>query len=331
MTLLRYTLKRLLQTIPVLIAISLIIFVLVNSLPGNPILAQLQGQEITQELINNLEARYGLDQPLHERYLSYVSGLLVGDLGYSIYYEQPVSSLMIERVGPTLLLVLSAYLLALTTSIPLGVVAAKFHNDLPDHASRILALIGVSTPGFWIGIMMIILFSVVLGWLPSGNLVYPWRPPSHYGYGSQLELYVQTARHLLLPMIALGTLQMAVLMRIERTSMLESLREEYVQTARAYGVPEQTILRRHAFRPAQLPVITIVGLNLSTALGGSVVIEEVFNINGMGRLLLSSIQVQDYQVVMSVTLVLAVIFLIGVVITDIAYAYIDPRVTYGER
>ncbi|MFP8956560.1 ABC transporter permease [Natrialbaceae archaeon A-CW3] len=331
MTLLRYTIRRILQAIPVLVGISFITFLMVNALPGDPVAIMLEGQEVDQETIEAVERRYGLDRPFHERFITYMFGLVQGDLGYSFHRDMPVSQLIWNRLGPTLLLVLSAFAFALITAVPLGVLAAKRRNKPTDHVSRIIALIGVSTPSFWIGIMLILIFAVWLGWLPSGRLVYPWVDPAHYGYNGRLELYYQTIRHLLLPMVALGTLQMATIMRIERSSMVESLQEEHVQLARAYGVPERTVLRKHAFRAAQLPIITIVGLNLSTALGGAVLIETVFEINGMGRLLIQSIQQLDYQVVMGVTIVLATIFVIGVIITDISYAYIDPRVSYGDR
>ncbi|QFU82100.1 ABC transporter permease [Natronorubrum aibiense] len=332
MKLLKYTIYRLLQAIPVLIGISVITFLLANLGPGDPVSLMLQGQEHSEELVRAIEQRYGLDRPLHERYVTYMAGLLEGDLGQSIHYQRPVADLILDRIGPTLLLVLSAYAFALVTAIPLGIVAADRRNEPTDHASRIAALAGVSTPSFWIGIVLILIFAVKLGWLPSSGLIYPWRPPSSYpGISGHLELYYESIRHLLLPMIALGTLQMATIMRVERTQMIESLQGEYVKLARAYGVPERTILRKHAFQVAQLPIITIVGLNLSTALGGAVLVETVFNINGMGQLFVEAIQQNDYQLVMGVTMLLGVLFVVGVIITDISYAYVDPRVTYGER
>ncbi|ELZ03232.1 ABC transporter integral membrane protein [Natrialba chahannaoensis JCM 10990] len=319
------------QAIPVLIGITVITFILANLAPGDPVRLMLQGQEVDQEVIERVERQYGLDRPLHERYVTYMANLVQGDLGHSIHRDRPVTELMIQRAGPTLLLVISAYAFALATAIPLGIIAATRRNEPTDHVSRIVALIGVSTPSFWIGIMLILIFAIQLGWLPSSGLVYPWRSPDHYGYSGYLELAFQTIRHLLLPMVALGTLQMATLMRVERTQMIESLQGEYVKLARAYGVPERTILRKHAFQVAQLPIITIVGLNLSTALGGAVLIEYVFNINGMGRLFLEAIQSLDYQLIMGITIVIGAMFVIGVIITDISYAYIDPRVTYGDR
>ncbi|MDG5758396.1 ABC transporter permease [Natronococcus sp. A-GB1] len=330
MGLLRYTTYRLIQAIPVLIGVSILTFALANLTPGDPVRLMLQGQEADQETIERLEAQYGLDQPIHERYLTYMGGLVQGDMGHSFHRNAPVSELIANRIGPTLLLVLSAYVFALATSIPLGIIAAKRRNDPFDHVSRIVALFGVSTPSFWIGIMLILIFAVQLGWLPSSDLVYPWWSPETYGHDGYGEHFYQVIRHLLLPMIALGTLQMATLMRVERTQMIESLQGEYVKLARAYGVPERTIMRKHAFQVAQLPIITIVGLNLSTALGGSVLIEFVFDINGLGRLFYEAIIQLDYQLIMGITMIIATMFVIGVVITDIAYAYIDPRVTYGE-
>lgn len=331
MTLLRYSVKRLLQAVVALLGITLITFLLVNLMPGDPVSIMLEDQTASEEVVRSLEERYGLDRPVHERYVSYMSGILQGDLGYSIHENAPVTSLIMTRIGPTLMLVLSAFVFAMVTAIPMGVFAAHRRNEPADHVSRVVGLVGVSTPSFWIGIMLIVLFAVELNWLPSARLVYPWRSPSHYGFDSQIELYVQAVRHLVLPTIALGTLQMATIMRIERTAMVESLQKEHVRLARAYGVPEWKILSKHAFRVAQLPIITIAGLNLSTALGGSVVIEQVFQINGMGTLLLDAIQQLDYQLVLGITLVLATIFIVGVLITDLAYAYIDPRVSYDTN
>ncbi|ARS89771.1 ABC transporter permease [Natrarchaeobaculum aegyptiacum] len=332
MGLLRYTIVRLLQAIPVLIGVSIITFALANLAPGDPVRLMLAGAEVDEELVRQIEAQYGLDRPLHERYLTYMEGLVQGDLGYSIHRDRPVADLVAQRLGPTLLLVLSAYAFAVVTAIPLGILAAKRRNEAADHVSRIVALFGVSTPSFWIGIMLIIVFAIQLGWLPAAGLVYPWLGPEGYDWiDTWPELLYQTVRHLLLPTIALGTLQMATLMRVERTQMVDSLHAEHVKLARAYGVPERTILRKHAFRPAQLPIVTIVGLNLSTALGGAVLIEYVFDIPGLGRLFFEAIQGLDYQLIVGVTMIIATVFVIGVVITDISYAYIDPRVTYGER
>jgi peptide/nickel transport system permease protein len=217
------------------------------------------------------------------------------------------------------------------TAVPLGVISAKRRNKPTDHVSRIVALFGVSTPSFWIGLMLIIIFSFWLNVLPATNIILPYAPiDSVEGATSRLDVIITSLQHLVLPMITLGTLQMAAFTRIERSSMLEVLNEEYVKLARAYGVSEFTIVRKHAFRNAQLPLITIVGLNLTTALGGAVLTETVFSINGMGRLIITAIQNQDFQLVMGTTLMFGLVFVIGVIITDLSYAYVDPRVSFDE-
>jgi len=328
---LRYTLKRIFQAAFTLLGITLLTFVLLELMPGDPVSVMVQRQDASPEVIESLRARYGLNRPLYERYISYLGGILRGDLGYSFYWESPVVEVIKPRIGPTLMLVLSSYLFALTVSIPLGVLAAANRNKLPDHLSRLISLVGISTPEFWVAILLVLVFSVQFNYLPASSLVYPWRSPEFYGYQSHLELYFQTARHLFLPLIALGTAQMATLMRVERSSTVETLQEEYVQLARVYGIPERRILRKHAFRPAQLPIITLAGMSLSGALGGSVVIEQIFQINGMGTLFLSAVQSLDYQLVMGITVILATMFVVGVVVTDLAYAYVDPRISYGEQ
>jgi peptide/nickel transport system permease protein len=327
---LRYTLRRVAQIVPILVGVGTLTFFLTNAIPGNPV-DILIGPDVSPARREALIVRYGLDEPIYERYVNYMLSAAQGDLGRSIHYKKPVSDAILDRLPVTMLLVGSAYAFGLGLAIPFGVLSAANRNEWVDHVSRVVALFGVSTPSFWIGLVLIILFAFHLGWLPSSNMVFPWAAPGAVdGAATRLEVLVLSFKHLLLPTIALGTLQMASVMRIERSSMLETLHSEYVDLARAYGVPERTILRRQAFRPAQLPVVTIVGLNLSTALGGSVLIETVFNINGMGLLIITAIQSRDYPLVMGTTLVFAAIFLVGVLITDLSYAYIDPRVSYGE-
>lgn len=313
-------------------------------IPGDPIRIMLAQAGADQQLAEALESRYGLDRPVYERYFDYVFGIMQGDLGDSIYYGVPVTQKILEVLPVTMLLIGSAFTFAIALSIPLGVLAAKRQNKPTDHVSRIIALIGVSTPSFWIGLILIIVFAYHLNMLPSSGMVYPWQDPntvrsldagllgqSLESIHPQLAVLYQAGRHLILPTIALGTLQMAAIMRIERAEMLEALQRDYVELARAYGVSERTIMRKHAFRVAQLPVVTIIGLNLTSALGGAVLIETVFNINGMGRLIITAIENLDYPLVMGTTFFFGLVFVIGVIITDISYAYIDPRVTYGKE
>jgi len=331
MGLLRYTLWRLAQAIPVLIGIITITFFLANQIPGDPVEIML-GPSPAQEQVEAIRARYGLDRPAYERFLNYLSGVATGDLGQSIYYDRPVLEMILLRLPVTLYLTVSAFVFAIATAIPLGVISAKRRNKPADHVSRIVSLVGVSTPSFWIGLMLIIVFAFYLGWFPARGLPLPWEAPGDIrGAETQFEVLRTSLHHLAMPMIALGTLQMAQITRIERSSMVESLQGEYVKLARAYGVPESTIVRKHAFQVAQLPVITIIGLGLSTALGGAVLTETVFEIQGMGRLIITAINNQDYELIMGTTFMFGVAFVVGVIITDVAYAYIDPRVAYGDE
>ncbi|WP_266082228.1 ABC transporter permease [Haladaptatus caseinilyticus] len=330
MGIIRYTISRLLQAIPVLIGIVTITFLLTNAIPGDPVQIML-GPSPSAELVEEIRAQYGLNQPLPVRYVNYLTAVAQGDFGQSIYYQTPVVTKIMERLPVTLLLMLSSFTFALVTAIPLGIISAKRRNQPTDHISRIVALLGVSTPSFWIGLMLIIVFAYHLNVLPATGLVLPWANPSSVdGASSQSDVLWESFTHLLLPTLSLGTLQMAAITRIERSSMLEVLEQEYVKLARAYGVTERTILRKHAFRNAQLPVITVVGLQLTSALGGAVLTETVFNINGMGRLIITAINNQDYPLVMGTTIFFGLTFVIGVVLTDLSYAYIDPRVTYDE-
>lgn len=330
MGLYRYTINRLLQSIPVILGVVTITFFLANAIPGDPVQILL-GPSPSQAEVEAIRARYGLNQPLWQRYINYVLGVLQGDFGRSIYYGEPVTTKIAQRMGPTLLLMTSSYTFALVTAIPLGVISAKRRNKPTDHVSRFVSLIGVSTPSFWIGLMFILVFSFHMQVLPSTNLVMPWASPAELrGATTRVDVLVMAARHLVMPMVSLGTLQMAALTRIERSSMLEVLSEDYVQLARAYGVKESTILRKHAFRNAQLPIITILGLQLTGLIGGAVLTETVFQINGMGKLIVNSIFRQDYPLIMGTTIMFGVVFVVGVIVTDLSYAYVDPRVSYDE-
>jgi peptide/nickel transport system permease protein len=319
-----------LQSVPVVVGIITITFVLTDAIPGDPVSIML-GPSPSAQQAAAIRAKFGLDQPLYVRYLNYLFDVARGDLGTSLYYGVPVTQKILERLPVTLLLLVSSFTFALVTAVPLGILSAKRRNKPTDHVSRVVALLGVSTPSFWIGLMLIIVFAFQLNLLPATNLVMPWAAPeSVEGAETRLGVVVTAVEHLILPTITLGTLQMAAFTRIERSSMLEVLNQEYVKLARAYGVKESTIVRKHAFRNAQLPLITIVGLQLTQALGGAVLTETVFSINGMGRLIITAIQNQDFQLVMGTTLVFGLVFVVGVIVTDLSYAYVDPRVSYDE-
>lgn len=334
MALYRYTIRRLVQSVFILIGIATITFVLVNLMPGDPVRIML-GPGTDQSTIEAVEARYGLDRPIFERYLNYMAGLAQGDLGRSIHYNGvPVTTKIIERMPATVLLVLSSFTLAIGMAVPLGAISAKRRNKPTDHVSRVIALVGVSTPSFWIGLLLIIVFAYRFDVFPATGLVMPWADPASVdAASSRPEVLWQSARHLVLPTITLGTLQTAAIMRIQRSSMLEVLDREYVDLARSYGVSEGKILRKHALRNAQLPVVTIIGIQLTTALGGAVLTETVFNINGMGTLIITAVESHDYPLVMGVTLFFGLIFVVGIFLTDVLYAYLDPRISYdgGEH
>ena len=328
MSKIRYTARRVIQAIPVLLGITTITFLLINMIPGNPV-EVLLGPTATPQLIHQTEVKYGLNQPLYIRYLKFLWQAIHGNLGTSLHYGVPVTQKIAERLPVTLLLLLSAFAFALIVAFPLGIASARRRNQPTDHVSRVASLLGVSTPDFWIGLLLIIAFSYYLNWFPANGLVLPWAAVSSVnGAHSRVDVLVATVKSLILPTITLGSFQMAAITRIQRSSMLEVLNQEYVKLARAYGVSERTILRRHAFRNAQLPVITIIGLQLTAALGGAVLTETVFNISGMGRLIITAVQNQDYPLIMGTTLYFGVIFVVGTIITDLLYGYLDPRVTY---
>jgi len=329
-----YTIRRLLQGIPVMFGVVLITFLLTESMPGDPVSIMLGPSPGLQQAAE-IRAQYGLDQPVHIRFGKYIWNLLQGDLGRSLYYEVPVTTKIVERLPVTMLLVGASFVFGTITAIPLGVVSAKRRNKPVDHVSRVVALVGVSTPSFWIGLILIIVFAFHaqdVAWLPkfpATGLVLPWADPATIdGASSRYDVIARSLEHLALPTLSLGTLRMAAFTRIERSSMLEVLNQEYVKLARAYGVRERTILRKHAFHNAQLPLITIMGLQLTASLGGAVLTETVFEINGMGRLIITAVNNQDYYLVMGTTLMFGVVFVVGVIVVDLLYAYIDPRVSY---
>ncbi len=311
----RYTVRRLLQIIPVLLGVFTLTFVMMHALPGNPVRIYL-GLNPSQELADELIRQYGFDRPLWQQYLDYLGRVLTGNLGESFLLKRPVADLMLERLGPTLTLMGLSYVIALPISLLLGVYAASRHNELGDHVSRFFGLAGLSTPNFWLGLMLIFLFAYELGWLPAS------------GYVPFAQDPVESAKRLVMPVITLATAQTATLMRMTRSSMVEELSQDYVQTARAFGLPERRILLKHAFRNALLPLVTIIGLQLSFLLDGSVIAEKIFAIPGMGRLFFKGITKQDYGIIMGMTLSFALLFLVGVLLTDLAYAYIDPRIRY---
>ena len=292
----------------VIFGVCTLVFLLLHLVPGDPVDAML-GESARPADRAALRASLGLDQPLLEQYTRYLVGLARLDLGQSFQDQRPVSTVLAERLPATLQLAAAALLLALVLAIPLGVLAAKHRGGPIDGAAMGFSLLGISLPNFWLGPLLILVFSLWLGWTPvSGN---------------------DGAVSLVLPAITLGTGLAAVLARMVRASVLEVLGEDYIRTARAKGLSEAAVLRRHALRNAWLPVLTLVGLQLGGVLGGAVITETVFAWPGVGSLLVESIQSRDYPVVQGCVLLISVLYVLVNALTDLAYVRIDPRIRLG--
>jgi peptide/nickel transport system permease protein len=293
--------------LPVLLGVSLVSFGLLQLVPGDPALI-LAGEEATEEVLTRIRQEYGLNRPLPVQFLSYLRHAARGDLGISIQSRQPVATLLAQRFPFTLKLACLAILVSATLGVIAGVIAATRRNSMLDLAALLGSLVGISLPIFWLGLLAILLFSVKLRWLPAG------------GSG--------TLAHLILPALVLGAASSAVIARTTRASMLEVLRQDYVRTARAKGVEERYVVYRHALKNAMIPILTVFGLEFGYNLGGAVLTETVFSLPGAGRLIVEGIFARDYPVVQGALLVVATTFVLVNLLTDIAYAFFDPRIRY---
>lgn len=311
-----YLFKRLGFTAVTLLLVTLITFALTNVLPGNVALLIL-GPNASEGAITQLEAELGLDQPLYVQYVEWVAGLLQADLGTSLRYGSPVSELIAIRLPRSLMLAVSATVVSVTLSIPLGVVAAVKKNQPADLTASMLAFVGLSLPIFLWGLVFIYVFALVLGGFPTGNYVSPWEDP------------VASIHHLILPASAMGVALTAYIMRMTRSSMIDELSEDYVAFARAKGLDERTVVVRHALKNAAIPVITVIAFQFSYAFGGVVVLEEVFSWPGIGRLTLTAIENRDIPLLQGCVIVIALIYMVSNFLADAFYAYVDPRIRYG--
>lgn len=303
----RFVARRLLAMIPVLLGVVLLIMVTIDLIPGDPA-ALMLGQGATPEMVAKLRASLDLDQPLPVRYVRYIARLLRGDLGRSVREGRQVNTEIADVWPATVQLGLAAMTLAVAIGIPVGMLSARRPYSLLDNLVRIVSLAGLSMPIFWTGIMLVVVFSLWLGWLPAG------------GRGS---LY-----HLILPAVTLATPSIAMLARMTRSTMLDVLREDYIRTAQAKGVATRGVMVRHALRNALIPVVTILGLQTGQLLGGAVLTETVFAWPGIGRMLVRAIFARDYVLLQGGVLVLAVTFVVINLLVDLSYAYLDPRITY---
>ena len=301
----RYFVKRVLGTIPLLLVISFLIFMFIHLIPGDPV-RNMAGREATTEELENLRESMGFNKPLYQQYFSYLNDLVHGDLGISYKTKLPVSEMMIGRLKPTLKLTFFATLWSTIVGIAIGVLSAVNRGKLIDYLGMLIAISGISIPGFWLGLVMIQIFSVKLGWVPTGGL--------------------GTWRSYILPSITLGCGIMAILARFSRSSMLDSLGEDYVRTARAKGQRERLVILRHAFRNSLVQVVTVIGLQIGGLLAGSVLIETVFTIPGLGRLLVDSLAFRDYKVVQALLLFFSFEYILINLIVDLLYGVLNPRI-----
>jgi len=310
---LTFLVRRIATIIPTLVFVSMLIFGLQQLLPGDPAIV-LAGEDQDPSVVAYLRAKLHLDEPLPVRYLYWITGVLQGDLGESMRLQKPVLALILEKLPVTLELASLAILIALVIGIPAGIISAVKRNSAWDYAANVIALWGLSTPNFWLGIMLILLFSVTLGWLPASGFVSPFE-----------DLKANLAS-LIMPAFVLGNAIAAVLMRHTRSAMLQVLSSDYVRTARAKGLSERSVILIHALRNALIPIITLGALELGTLLSGAVLTEQVFTIPGFGKLIVDAVFNRDYAVVQGVVLFTATAYIVLNLLADVAYVIVNPQI-----
>ena len=352
-----FILRRVLSSIPVLSGILFVTFAIARLIPGDPCRAIL-GEKATDTICEDFLHRHGLDRPIHIQFITYVGEVVQGDFGESIRYNKPVTDLLIERLPTTLELTLAAMSFSIIVGIPMGIISAVKHNSMLDVITMMIANIGVSMPVFWLGLMLAYVFALLLKGTPfqlppSGRLSPGMMPDPFYevwgwavtsaGLGKAFEFISRmnvlnailiwdkdvlwdAVKHLILPAMAVGTIPLAIIARMTRSSMLDVLGQDYVRTARAKGLPRRKVVLKHALRNALLPLVTIIGLSLGSFLGGAVLTETIFGLSGVGRILYEAITARDYGIVQSFTVVIAIFFVLLNLIVDISYVYLDPRV-----
>ena len=311
----RYVARRVAALAATLLFVSILVFLVIRILPGDPA-ALIMGTEGDPAATERLRESMGLNRPLPVQYVEWLGRALRGDLGRSIQYDLPVGALILSRLPVTLPLALLAAAFMIAVAVPLGLYAATHHRRAGDYLAMIVSQLGISIPQFWSGLLLILLFSVTLGWVRSG------------GFEGWSAGFWPGLRSLLLPAIALGLFQAAVLVRATRSAVLDVLREDYVRTARAKGVSERLVLGKHTFRNALIPVVTVAGLQLGQLMAGAIVLESVFALPGLGRLALGAISARDLPVVQGVTLFVASGIVLINFVVDIAYGFLDPRIRY---
>jgi glutathione transport system permease protein len=304
---LNYFLKRLLGLIPTLLIVAVLVFLFVHMLPGDP--ARLAaGQDADEQTVAMVRAELGLDKPLPQQFVSFFTHMLQGDFGTSIRTRRPVSMEIAERFFPTVMLTITSMVWAVIFGMGIGIVSAVFRNQWPDRIGMTLAVSGISFPAFALGMLLMQIFSVQLGWLPTVGAA--------------------TWKHYILPSITLGAAVAAVMARFTRASFVEVIQEDFVRTARAKGVRERTVIIKHCLRNALIPVVTMMGLQFGFLLGGSILVEAVFNWPGLGRLLVDAVQMRDYPVIQTLVLLFSLEFILINLVVDVLYGYINPTIRY---
>lgn len=311
-----YLVRRLGSLVATMLVVGIVVFFVVRSVPGD-VTSALLGQDATPQQIADLRERLNLDQPVPAQFVAWFGGIVTGDLGNSIYMRMPVIKAIQQRIEPTGMLALTASVVAILLGITLGVIAAVKHGTFIDYVVMVVAMLGLSLPTFWLGLLMIMLFAVTLQWLPAA------------GYAALADGPVNTLRYLVMPAVALGFSQAAVIARMTRSSVLDTLGEDFVRTARSKGLAPRRVVLRHALRNAMIPVLTVIGLSVATLAGGVVVTETVFNIPGAGRLVIESVQRRDYPVIQGAVIAVALVYAAINLLVDLSYLALDPRVRYA--
>lgn len=329
-------LERILYTLPIMFGVAVIVFIFIRLTPGDPVDIMMgQGGTISAGEIEQLRSEFHLDEPISTQLWYFLSDAVRGDLGYSYIKKQPVTTLIVERLPATIELALGGLLFALAVAFPIGIISAVRQNSWLDRLSMTGAFLGISMPGFWLGIVLILVFSVWLRWLPvQGRITHDVGLQTVTGFyvldslitGNWPALW-STIRHLILPSVTLGAAVAAIVARVLRSSMLEILRADYVQLARAKGAPEGVVVIKHALRNALIPTVTVVGLQVGVLLGGNMIIETVFSWPGLGRMVVEAIFNRDFPLVQGAVMIYAFTFVMANLIVDVMYTYLNPKIT----
>lgn len=313
-----YIVKRILSLIPVLFVVSIVIFMIIHLTPGDPA-SIILGDEATPEQVEQLREELGLNRPLYEQYVSWVFGAMKGDLGMSYFMKEPVSQAILSHLGPTVSLAIFGEMIALIIAIPFGITAARRHGTIADQSFMGVTLLGMSVPNFLLSLFLILIVGVGLRWLPVAGY-----QPLSAGLWNHLQF-------LIMPAIALGAVQAALIARMTRSSMLEVLNTNYIKTARSKGVKERNVIYKHALRNAFLPILTVIGQTFGSLVAGAAVVETIFNIPGIGQLIINSVERRDYAVIQGVVLCVTVSYVVINLVIDLLYGIIDPRVRLEKK